>query len=138
MRAATADMGRVSLSAVTSIHAGSVADDGHRASADRRCRVADESQIGLSAYRRPMPEVSRFYGIIITINFDDHQPPHFHARYGEHRAALGMDGTVLAGGLPARALLLVRTWSGQHLDELMADWELARALRPLAPIAPLD
>jgi hypothetical protein len=85
-----------------------------------------------------MPEVSRFYGIIITINFDDHQPPHFHARYGEHRAAIGMDGTVLAGGLPSRALLLVRTWAGQRLDELMADWELARALRPLAPIAPLD
>jgi hypothetical protein len=85
-----------------------------------------------------MPEVSRFYGIIITINFDDHQPPHFHARYGEHRAAIGFDGSVLAGRLPARAILMVRLWTGQHRDELVADWERAKTLQPLVPIAPLD
>lgn len=85
-----------------------------------------------------MPEVSRFYGIIITISFDDHQPPHFHARYGEHRASIGFDGAVLAGRLPPRALLLVRMWGGQHLDELAEDWALARALQPLLPIPPLD
>jgi len=85
-----------------------------------------------------MSEVSRFYGIIITINFDDHQPPHFHARYGDHRAAVGLDGTVVAGRLPIRALRLVRDWCGQHHDELVADWERARDLKPLAPIAPLD
>ncbi len=85
-----------------------------------------------------MPEVSRFYGIIITINFDDHLPPHFHARYGGNRAAIGLDGTIVAGQLPVRALRLVRVWSGQHHDELVADWELARDLKPLVPIAPLD
>jgi hypothetical protein len=85
-----------------------------------------------------VPEISRFYGIVITINFDDHRPPHFHARYGDQRASVGFDGTVLAGGLPARALILVRTWSRLHRDELMADWARARALQPLVPIAPLD
>ena len=71
-----------------------------------------------------MPEISRFYGIVITINFDDHLPPHFHARYGEFRAAIRFDGEILDGRLPARALGLV--------------WALARALQPLVPIAPLD
>ena len=85
-----------------------------------------------------MPEVSRFYGIVITINFDDHLPPHFHARYGDHRAAIGLEGTVYAGHLPARALRLVRAWGVQHGDELLADWERARDRRPLVPIAPLD
>ena len=85
-----------------------------------------------------MPEISRFYGIVITINFDDHLPPHFHARYGEHRATIGFDGTTLAGLLPPRALQLVRAWSDQHRDELVTDWELARAFQPLVPIAPLD
>ena len=48
--------------------------------------TAGEPPVRINAYRRAMPEVSRFYGIIITINFADHQPPHFHARHGEHRA----------------------------------------------------
>jgi hypothetical protein len=51
-----------------------------------------------------MPEISRFYGIIITINYDDHLPPHFHARYGDDRAAIKINGEVLAGSLPRRAL----------------------------------
>jgi hypothetical protein len=85
-----------------------------------------------------MPEISRFYGIVITLNFDDHLPAHFHARYGEHRATIGFDGAVLAGHLPPRALQLVRAWSAEHHEELVDDWELARASRPLVPIAPLD
>jgi hypothetical protein len=85
-----------------------------------------------------VPEISRFYGIVITINFDDHLPPHFHARYGEHRAAIGLDGTVISGWLPSRALRLVRTWSAQRHSELLEDWERARDLQPLVPIAPLD
>jgi hypothetical protein len=51
-----------------------------------------------------MPEISRFYGIIITINYDDHLPPHFHARYGDDRAAIKINREVLAGSLPRRAL----------------------------------
>ena len=85
-----------------------------------------------------MPEISRFYGIVVTINDYHHQPPHFHARYGEHRALIGLSGAVLAGRLPSRALDLVRTWGEQHRDELLADWERARTLQPLVPIAPLE
>jgi hypothetical protein len=85
-----------------------------------------------------MPEVSRFYGIVITINYDDHLPPHFHARYGEHRAAIDVGGTVLAGSLPRRALALARAWASLHQGELQKDWDLARRGRPLDPIEPLD
>jgi hypothetical protein len=85
-----------------------------------------------------MPEISHFYGIVITINFDDHLPPHFHARYGEFRSSIKFDGEVLAGRLPLRALALVRLWAAQRQDELVIDWELARALQPLEPIPPLQ
>jgi len=85
-----------------------------------------------------MPEISRFYGIIITINYDDHLPPHFHARYGDDRAAIKINGEVLAGSLPRRALALVRAWSSLHRVELLKDWDLARAGRELDAIAPLD
>lgn len=85
-----------------------------------------------------MPEVSRFYGIVVTLNYDDHAPPHFHARYGDHRASIGLDGIVIAGSLPPRALLLVRSWAAAHAAELEDDWDRARAQLPLVPIAPLD
>jgi len=49
-----------------------------------------------------MPEVSRFYGIVITINYNDHAPPHFHARYGGHQVVLAIGGGILAGWLPPR------------------------------------
>ena len=90
------------------------------------------------SYRGAMPEISRFYGIVITVNFDDHLPPHFHARYGEFRASIKLDGAVLDGRLPSRALGLVRLWAKEHQDELALDWTLARTLQPLLPIAPLD
>jgi hypothetical protein len=85
-----------------------------------------------------MPEISRFYGIVVTINFDEHLPPHFHARYAGEHAAISMSGHVLAGTLAPRAMALVRDWAGQHRAELEADWELARQRLPLVPIAPLD
>jgi hypothetical protein len=85
-----------------------------------------------------VPEISRFYGIVITVNYDDHLPPHFHARYGDHRAVFLVSGELAVGWLPVRASHLVRTWARQRKSELLADWELARAHRPLLPIAPLE
>jgi hypothetical protein len=85
-----------------------------------------------------MPELSRFYGIIVTLNYDDHAPPHFHARYGDRRAAIALDGVLIAGSLPPRALELVRSWTAAHSAELQDDWDRARAQLPLVPIAPLD
>ena len=72
-----------------------------------------------------MPEISRFYGIIISMFFDDHNPPHFHARYGEYKIAVDV-GTlrILEGSFPPRALGLVVEWASLHKDELLNDWAL--------------
>lgn len=85
-----------------------------------------------------MPEISRFYGIVITINYDEHLPPHFHARYAGDRASFLITGEVLAGSLPKRAVDLVRTWAQQHRAELAANWMRAEKREPLLAIAPLD
>ena len=85
-----------------------------------------------------MPEISRFYGIVITLNYNDHAPPHFHARYGDRQAVIAVGGAVLAGALPPRAMTLVLQWAEAHRAELLDDWERARAQLPLVPIAPLD
>ena len=86
-----------------------------------------------------MPEISRFFGIVIAMFYADHQPPHFHARYGQNRAIIGIDGlSILEGHLPPRALGLVMEWAALHQAELRADWELARRQAPLREIAPLE
>jgi hypothetical protein len=85
-----------------------------------------------------MPRISAFYGIVIAMYFEDHPPPHFHARYGEHEAQIAIaTGQVLQGSLPRRALRLVHEWSELHRDELLADWERAERAEPLVSIEPL-
>jgi hypothetical protein len=85
-----------------------------------------------------VPRISAFYGIVIAMYFDDHPPPHFHARYGEYNAQVLIEsGDALSGQLPRRASLLVREWVALHRAELEADWELARQERPLVTIDPL-
>ncbi|MBW2035837.1 MAG: DUF4160 domain-containing protein [Deltaproteobacteria bacterium] len=72
-----------------------------------------------------MPEISRFYGIVIKMFFDDHNPPHFHALYGEYEVLIDINTfAVFAGNLPPR-------------DELLNDWEKARVQEPLNTIEPL-
>lgn len=85
-----------------------------------------------------MPEISRFYGIVIRIFYDDHNPPHFHAEYGEHEVLVHI-GTlaVLSGRLPARALGMVTEWAAMRQAELRAAWERASRLEPPGHIAPL-
>jgi hypothetical protein len=86
-----------------------------------------------------MPEISRFFGIVIAMFWDDHDPPHFHARYGQHGAAIEIGSLrVLDGKLPPRALGLVVEWAAQHYDELMENWVEARNSRPLRKIDPLS
>lgn len=87
---------------------------------------------------RAVPRISSFYGVVITMYYRDHEPPHFHAAYGEYSArVLISTGHVLSGRLPARALRLVRLWASQHRDELVANWARARLREPLATIDPL-
>lgn len=70
-----------------------------------------------------MPEISRFYGIIIMMFWDDHYPPHFHARYNEFEAQILIsNGNVLEGDLPKRQLRLVQAWVELHSEELMINW----------------
>lgn len=86
-----------------------------------------------------MPEISRFLGIVIAMYYQDHNPPHFHVRYNEHKAAVSIqDLGLLDGKLPPRVFGLVIEWAIQHQDELMEDWELAKQLEALKPIAPLE
>ena len=86
-----------------------------------------------------MPEICRFYGIVIAIFYGDHNPPHFHARYGSHKAVISMkDFTLLEGYLPPRALSLVMEWAPQRQNELIKDWELAQHNQPLIKIDPLQ
>ncbi len=85
-----------------------------------------------------MPEISRFYGIIIAMFFDDHNPPHFHARYGKDNVAIEISSLrVLEGQLSPRALGLVVEWASQHERELLKNWELAKNNQPIKKIAPL-
>jgi hypothetical protein len=86
-----------------------------------------------------MPEVSRFFGIAIRLYYNDHQPAHFHAVYGEHEALIEIETlAVIRGELPRRALALVLEWAAMHRQELRADWEMARQGSTPSPIAPLD
>ena len=85
-----------------------------------------------------MPEISRFLGIVIAMYYQEHQPPHFHAKYGNHTGVFSIvDLTLIEGSLPNRAISLVLEWAFQHRDELMQDWELAMAKKPLRKIEPL-
>ena len=85
-----------------------------------------------------MPEISRFYGIIIRMYFNDHNPPHFHAVYGGSEAVVDINTlAVIAGRLPPRAMGLVVEWASLHRDELLADWQRARDSEPLERIDPL-
>ena len=86
-----------------------------------------------------MPRLAAFYGIVITMNFGDHDPPHFHARYGEHRAVITIDPLDLSRGrLPARAQSLVFEWATLRQRELMEAWNKASRLQPVERIDPLS
>ena len=85
-----------------------------------------------------MPTISTFYGILIRMFFNDHPPPHFHARYGEFEATIDI-GTlaIMEGQLPGRALNLVHEWGMIHREELLDAWRFCRENRPPAKIEPL-
>jgi hypothetical protein len=86
-----------------------------------------------------MPRISEFFGIIIAMYHNDHAPPHFHVKYAEHEAEIGIETLeTLAGSLPRRAMSLVLEWAVLHRPELRENWERARRGEPLSSIAPLD
>ncbi len=85
-----------------------------------------------------MPVISRFYGILIAMYFNDHNPPHFHAKYSGYEALFAFDGTLLEGELPERAVNLVQEWIELHKTELEDNWARARVGEPLNYITPLE
>lgn len=81
-----------------------------------------------------MPEIARFYGIVIKIFFGDHPPPHFHAVYGEFLALFDMETlNLIEGDLPPRAHAMVTDWARIHQAELLRMWE-RQEFRKLAPL----
>ena len=86
-----------------------------------------------------MPEISRFFGIIVRMFYDEHNPPHFHAEYSGNKAIFDFGGNVLKGSLSSTtATKLVREWIDLHVSELEEDWELAKENRKLKKIEPLN
>ena len=85
-----------------------------------------------------MPEISRFFGIIITIYYREHDPPHFHAWYGGEDITVRIADGLVAGAMQRRALALVLEWWHLHRAALLEDWQLAQEGQPLKKIAPLD
>lgn len=86
-----------------------------------------------------MPEISRFFGIIIRMFFAEHNPPHVHAEYQGNKAVFDFAGNMIQGNLGSRtAVKLVREWVDLHAADLQEDWNLARASQPLNPIEPLE
>ena len=86
-----------------------------------------------------MPIISAFFGIVIRMFYDDHNPPHVHVEYQGRKALVDFRGNILKGDLQSRtALKLVREWIDLRHDELVEDWELAKQLKELKPIDPLE
>jgi hypothetical protein len=86
-----------------------------------------------------MPEVSRFFGIIVRMYFDDHLPPHFHAIHGEQEAQISINPIgILRGGLSSRARSMVIEWAALHQHELLENWERLQQDRAAQAIPPLE
>ncbi len=86
-----------------------------------------------------MPEISRFFGIVIVMYYGDHPPPHFHVRYSGQKAIIAISTlSLLRGNLSPRVFGMVMEWASLHQAELLENWELARQQAPLKKIAPLE
>lgn len=86
-----------------------------------------------------MPTISEFFGIMILMFFDDHAPPHFHARYGGDEVVIQINPVgVLRGRFPPRALSLVIEWAQKYQQNLMEEWNRAANNKKLHKIPPLD
>ena len=85
-----------------------------------------------------MPVVSQFLGIIISIYYNEHNPPHFHAKYGEYKIIVHIHTGVVEGKFPKRALKHILEWYELHKDELLEDWELCAKKEMPKSIEPLE
>lgn len=84
-----------------------------------------------------MPTISMFFGILIRMYYEDHNPPHIHALYGDDQACYTFDGEILEGSLPKKQHKLVQAWIEIHKEELQANWKLASDGEQVFKIDPL-
>ena len=84
-----------------------------------------------------MPTISRFYGNVVYMNYNDHAPPHFHARYQDQEITVEIQTGLVTGSMSRRALQMLFDWLDEHQTELMENWERARQHELLKNIAPL-
>ena len=84
-----------------------------------------------------MPEISRFYGIIIYMYMNEHNPPHFHVWYEDYKAIITIKDGIITGSLPRRALNLVYEWLDLHQDELLDNWKRLSNFKSPVRIDPL-
>ena len=84
-----------------------------------------------------MPTISLFYGIRITMNYNEHNPPHFHAEYQDFEVTVDIQTGSITGTMPRRALKLIWAWLDNHKKDLLENWENARDRKPLKQIDPL-
>lgn len=87
-----------------------------------------------------MPEISRFFGVVIRMYFDDHNPPHFHAEFQEHRAIIDkQNASLLDGYLPPKQLKQVQSWAILHKNELLENFvNLGKDFKSYNKIDPLQ
>ena len=85
-----------------------------------------------------MPTISIFYGIVVQMFWDDHNPPHFHAFYAGYAVQINIQTfEIIKGKMPKRALSLILEWTSDHRMELLEDWKLCQKKLPIKKIAPL-
>lgn len=86
-----------------------------------------------------MPEISRFFGIVVAMYYKEHMPPHFHAKYAGQTAGFAVpDLRIIEGTLPRRAISLVLEWAFLHRDELIENWRRAERREEMLRIEPLE
>ena len=85
-----------------------------------------------------MPEVSRFYGIVIKMYFSEHNPPHFHIEYQDYEAVMNIQTGEVTGKLSRRALRLIYDWLDENKEALMENWKRSREHKSINKIKPLD
>jgi hypothetical protein len=85
-----------------------------------------------------MPEICRFYGIIIYMFYNDHNPPHFHVEYQEFEAIIEIESGIIKGKIPRRALKLIFEWMDLHKEELLENWKKIEERKVLQKIDPLN
>ena len=94
--------------------------------------------MSVSIWSTRLPEISRFLGIVIRMYYRDHNPPHFHAQYGQYEVIIHIETGEVSGEFPRRVREAALEWLNLHRSELLENWQLARDAEPLNRIEPLE